>query len=406
MKCKSVHYVAPEAITSPAVESQALGTALTLRSELGVQIDYYGLRPPPGKASAASAERIAERLRSQSIDLHLYPNPRGSGLLAKAAVFLRIAWSLRQGARKRPGVILTRNLIGAAIGLLVSRTVRKAAYVIDLRGHAGAELEMAGRFKAGSVGAKLFYRAERILLENASALLCVSRPLADYVRSAAAQAPPCEVIPSCLDRGLIGARPPAAPQRPRGGPEVVLAYAGTITDWNQIGPMIQFFQIALECSEETRFLMLTTNVPEAKAQFASAGLDEHSYEIRQVPHEEIISWLSKADVGLLLRESSDVNRVASPVKAAEYLASGLLLVVTEGIGDLSAIIRDEGVGLVLPSMAASSWNKEEIRRFLNAARSDPKNRERALQAARRHFDRRAYLSIYRKILDLEAEGPP
>lgn len=57
-----------------------------------------------------------------------------------------------------------------------------------------------------------------------------------------------------------------------------------------------------------------------------------------------ISYHLAGDVGLLLREDSLTNRVASPVKFAEYLRCGLPVVLTPYVGDFSELGATEGVG--------------------------------------------------------------
>lgn len=41
-----------------------------------------------------------------------------------------------------------------------------------------------------------------------------------------------------------------------------------------------------------------------------------------------------ADIGLLFRQKHELNLVASPTKYAEYALTGLLILVSPGIGDL------------------------------------------------------------------------
>ena len=58
-------------------------------------------------------------------------------------------------------------------------------------------------------------------------------------------------------------------------------------------------------------------------------------------------FLAAADYGLLLRQSSTVNRVACPVKFGEYLACGVRPILTPGIGDQSRLAQDEDLGVVV-----------------------------------------------------------
>jgi hypothetical protein len=81
------------------------------------------------------------------------------------------------------------------------------------------------------------------------------------------------------------------------------------------------------------------------------------------PHARVVEHLCAADVGLLLRERHAMNEVAAPGKFAEYVLSGLPLVITEGIGDFSAQMRGSELACVLPDLEdADDWH-QRIRRF-------------------------------------------
>ena len=54
-----------------------------------------------------------------------------------------------------------------------------------------------------------------------------------------------------------------------------------------------------------------------------------------------------ADYGLLIRENSFTNQVASPVKFAEYLCCGLPVIISERLGDYSEFVEKNGCGYII-----------------------------------------------------------
>jgi hypothetical protein len=62
--------------------------------------------------------------------------------------------------------------------------------------------------------------------------------------------------------------------------------------------------------------------------------------------EEVSSLMIVADYGILIREKSITNQVASPVKFAEYLACGLQVLISEGIGDFTDFVKQLNCGHV------------------------------------------------------------
>jgi glycosyltransferase involved in cell wall biosynthesis len=78
-------------------------------------------------------------------------------------------------------------------------------------------------------------------------------------------------------------------------------------------------------------------------------------------------------VGLLLREDTLTNRVASPVKFAEYLRCGLPVILTPYIGDFYGLVRSEDVGRAISFPVKEKEVVEaarEIRHRLETAEND------------------------------------
>jgi hypothetical protein len=111
------------------------------------------------------------------------------------------------------------------------------------------------------------------------------------------------------------------------------------------------------------FLAITTQPDGMRRVIRHAGLRPEDAMVVSVPHDEVASYLTAADVGLLLREKSPVNEVASPVKFGEYLASGTPVIMSDGIGDYSALTRRERLGLVLDSNWSDDIVTAQLRRF-------------------------------------------
>ena len=64
-------------------------------------------------------------------------------------------------------------------------------------------------------------------------------------------------------------------------------------------------------------------------------------------HDEVYNVLSSCDYGILLREDKITNRVASPVKFAEYLNAGLKVLISPNIGDFSEFTTMKKCGVIV-----------------------------------------------------------
>ena len=115
------------------------------------------------------------------------------------------------------------------------------------------------------------------------------------------------------------------------------------------------------------FLLLVPKADHAKTRELMRGHDlpENVVLLTELPHDQVANVLQRAHAGLLLRRSHPVNRVASPTKFGEYLAAGVPVIMTEGIGDFSDLAAQRGVGIVLESgLLVSQYPEEEISRIL------------------------------------------
>src|SRR5206468_3305998 len=97
------------------------------------------------------------------------------------------------------------------------------------------------------------------------------------------------------------------------------------------------------------FLLLTPRGDHQKAQqlLLKHRLSDEDVLLAELPHEQVAAALHHVHVGVLLRRKHPVNEVSSPTKFAEYLAAGLPVVMTDHIGDFSALAASNSLGFVL-----------------------------------------------------------
>lgn len=159
------------------------------------------------------------------------------------------------------------------------------------------------------------------------------------------------VIPSCFNEDTFHFSP-ASRQEIRAAfglkdDDVLLCYSGGISAWQRIDDIILLLKDVCARDERCYALFLTTNHDEMIYRLAGAQFPDDRVWVRSCSHKEMHKYLSSADVGLLMRHDISVNNVASPVKVGEYLACGLPVILTRGIGDYSDMLPAAGVGILL-----------------------------------------------------------
>lgn len=96
-----------------------------------------------------------------------------------------------------------------------------------------------------------------------------------------------------------------------------------------------------------RLIILTPNpVNEVLAKLQKVGLLTHQFFVVRAQHHEVPDYLSAADFAFAPIKPANCRQYCSPVKVGEYWASGLPVILTEGVGDDSDIIKAEGGGAI------------------------------------------------------------
>lgn len=164
----------------------------------------------------------------------------------------------------------------------------------------------------------------------------------------------------------------------------LMVYSGSVSGWQSFGLVKNTLGSLLKESENAALLFLSPP-------------DQHIEEMQQefpgrvfrawVKHREVTPLLSACDYGVLIRERSVTNRVASPTKFAEYLGAGLPVIISEGIGDYADFVRNNRCGIVLSGEQAVSASL--LTRF-------PAEEMAAL--VQKHFTKESQVDSYRKVL--------
>jgi glycosyltransferase involved in cell wall biosynthesis len=159
----------------------------------------------------------------------------------------------------------------------------------------------------------------------------------------------------------------------------LLVYAGKAGGWYLTDRMFDFAAAFRDAAGDVSVLVLTPEDPEPFLRTAAdRGL---RCVARRAGPEEVPAYLAAADAGLSFRIDAPSQTACSPIKNGEYLASGLPVVTSAGVGDYSDLIAAERVGVVVSSLTADGL-RASARQLLDLLK-DPKLRERCQSTARR-----------------------
>lgn len=261
---------------------------------------------------------------------------------------------------KRYSVVHSQGFAAAPVAWIIS-TVRKAAFVLDVHGIYSEEMRLRGQSLA-----RLVACMESWFLRRARTVIAVSHRMLDHYASLLQGKG--FVLPSCVDVSRFRWDPTKRAEVRRRlnlGDRPVLVYSGTLLAWQEADRMLQLYKSLRVVISDLSLLVVTPNLEEfseAKKRH-DVGAD---CVVVSAKHDEVSDYLNAGDVGLLLRSPNLVNQTASPTKFAEYLASGLPVLLSPDIGDTEEFVRRHCVGFVLSAERTTEETVAFIRNVIDS----------------------------------------
>ncbi len=130
---------------------------------------------------------------------------------------------------------------------------------------------------------------------------------------------------------------------------IVLLYSGSLSKWQNIDFILESF--VKSSNPNLRLLILTKDY---NINNILSKIDDYRVSSLSVDYENIQEYYFAADYGLLIRDNIDTNKAAAPTKFAEYVNSGLPLILNQIEADYIEIFKGEKIHGILLN------NKEEL----------------------------------------------
>ncbi|MEZ4217281.1 MAG: glycosyltransferase family 4 protein [Myxococcota bacterium] len=200
-------------------------------------------------------------------------------------------------------------------------------------------------------------RAAARAFDAASALLAVSRPLADWLAPRTADPARIHVLANGVDleRFRTGARRAiaraAADARANDGAATqpfTIGFVGSLRPWHGLEPLADAFARVRDVAPRARLCIVGDGPGRAalEQRLAACGHAKAAYFVGAVPPEDVPRWLASFDAAVAPYPQLD-DFYFSPLKLYEYMAAGLP-VVASAIGQIREVIDDGVDGLLVP----------------------------------------------------------
>jgi glycosyltransferase involved in cell wall biosynthesis len=301
-----------------------------------------------------------------------------------------IAARIRKFGKGRRIVLHCRGEAAGEWALAIAKRVKGSAIVTDVRGAWPEELLYAQGFDGpSSAPAPLLHDYHHslarlhLVLASSDAVLSVSPGMLDWLLSLGVDARRLLYVPCCVSDVVHDENVRARKRQELGiADRFVLSYSGTATRYQHLEDGVGAFFRAVQAVVPDAYLLCTTAHEKALSlALLESGVDMTRASVLQVPQEQVAAYLSAADAGLILRAPSRMNRFSQPTKFAEYLASGVPVIVSRGTGALPEMVEQGRAGIAIKCFDMSASELEaEARVAIARIRSEGQTMRRAAKA--------------------------
>lgn len=315
--------------------------------------------------------------------------PKAKHWKINAIIFTLICFFLRQDK------VIARNVLAANIALIAKRAGVIKGICLDGRGAIAAEWNEYKVVPDDSM-VKAIFEQEKRAVNKTDYRISVSTKLINYWdKSFQYKQNNHVVIPCTLDSGFninLFNDEQIEKLRIKQGfrkEDIVLVYSGSTAGWQSFSTIGDILGKLLFSNKNFKLLFLTGH-----DEYIQKMMDKHPGQVfnKWVKFNEVQDILLACDYGILVREQSVTNQVASPTKFAEYLSAGLPVLISENLGDYTNFVRVQSCGQIINESAEIKLTKPTFEQKLNA-----------LKLAENYFTKLSHIESYEQMIgSLEA----
>lgn len=292
--------------------------------------------------------------------------------------------------RLKPTAIIGRSVLATQLALRARKHGKIQRVIYDGRGAIAAEWKEYGVIHDKKMLMNI-ESLEKSCIQDCDYRVAVSHKLVEhwreqYLYSGTAHS----VIPCTLNEAFLKPADPMAASallKELGfmSTDRIFVYSGSAAGWQSFSLLSEFIS-PLMGEHAAKLLFLSAPDP------AIEQLDQkYPGKIKrvQVSPSQVPAYLSIAHYGMLIRELSITNQVASPVKFAEYLACGLPVIISNNLGDYSGFVKNNNCGFV------GTESFDTARRF---------DRNTLRELALTHFTKKAFTKEYATLVSVGSQN--
>lgn len=178
--------------------------------------------------------------------------------------------------------------------------------------------------------------------------------------------------------------------------DVVFIFSGSSFQWHMPEKLVTLALAITAERNDVYFIILSNDKEQYETLLRLRSPYNSRIHVYSSDYSNVSYYLNAADCGVILRENILLNNVAAPTKIGEYLGCGLPIIMTEGIGDFSELLNENGIAKVI-DLDFGKLDIKEIVSFVRQ-RKNSTEKNRIMNFAHHYFAIETYLKQIEAIM--------
>ncbi|WKT81958.1 hypothetical protein QYC27_03945 [Thermosynechococcus sp. PP45] len=390
----NVLYITYDGLLEPLGQSQVLRYLEKLSDSYTIYLISF--EKAKDWQNVLERQRIQKKVHSHQIHwipLKYHKSP--SALATTYDLFQGITVALFIAVTRRIKIVHARSYVPSVIALVLKKLLR-TKFIFDMRGFWADERVDGGIWPANSQLYHLAKWFEKQFLLNADHTVSLTEAAIDIIQNfkyIKGRSISISCIRTCTDLELFNTK-----ERIKNNKEgyLTIGYIGSVTGWYLFEETIKFFEIINIIKPHSRFYILNKGEHDfIRQKLAFSNINTENLILEESSPQEISRKMSVINFCVFFIKPVFSKIASCPTKLGELLASGIPCVTNDGVGDMTQIIEQEKVGVILRSFDESAMRKaaEEILELLQ----DEHLSQRCRAAAIKYFSLEEGVKSYQNI---------
>lgn len=140
----------------------------------------------------------------------------------------------------------------------------------------------------------------------------------------------------------------------------VFVYSGGTNKWQMCSETIELYSRIEKNMPDSFLLILSHDIATFENLTEKYGIKRKM--IKSVDYCEMPKYLDACDYGFCIRQNSIINKVASPTKLLEYLARDVVPIMSDNIGEYSAMFKMKKLAIVVEDYKTFEFVSSSVNR--------------------------------------------